>query len=132
MKRNFYLFSVITGIALFFGITIAHAQVTVTSSDTVNCSNPCTVLTANLIGDTPTDAGITEDDIYTSLIPIGFTFNFYGTDYTQIVIGANGNLSFDAALAGAYDPWPISAALLGNSSVFNAICGPWCDIDIFY
>ncbi len=132
MKRNCYLFSIIAGIAFFFGVTVANAQVTVTSSDTVNCTNPCTVLTAHLTGDTPTDAGITEDDVYTALIPIGFTFNFYGVNYTQCVIGANGNVSFDASVATAYDPWPISAALLGNPSVQNSICGPWCDIDIFY
>jgi gliding motility-associated-like protein len=132
MKRNFYLFSVITGFALFFGITSARSQVTVSSSDTVNCTNLCTVLTAHLTGDTPTDAGITLDDIYSPVFPIGFTFNYYGTNYTSVVIGANGTLDFNASDAGLYDPWPITAALLGNPSKYNNICGAWCDIDMFY
>ncbi len=131
MKRNCYLF-IITCFALFIGITSANAQVTVSSSDTVNCSNPCTELTALLQGDNPIDAGIDEDDVYSPVIPIGFTFNFYGTNYTDVVIGANGTLDFNIGDAGAYDPWPISAVLLGNPSKLNNICGPWCDIDIFY
>lgn len=108
----------------------ASAQVTVTSSDTLSCTVPCTVLTANVIGDAPTNSGITVDDIYSGVLPIGFTFNFYGTNYTNVVIGPNGTLCFDITLAGAYDPWPITAVLLGNPSKRNNICGPWCDIDI--
>jgi gliding motility-associated-like protein len=108
----------------------AMGQVTVTSSDSLSCTTPCTVLTAHLTGDAPTDAGITVDDIYSVSHPIGFPFNFYGTTYTDVVIGPNGTLCFDLTLAGAYDPWPISAVLLGNPSKLNNICGPWCDIDI--
>lgn len=132
MKRNSYLLNTILCIIFLLGVTRASAQVTITSSDSLDCTHPCTELVAHLIGDAPINAGITEDDVYTSAIPIGFTFNFYGVNYTQVIIGANGNLSFNLADAGAYDPWPISAALLGNSSVLNNICGPWCDIDIFY
>ncbi len=125
--KNLY----ITIIALFISLA-SFGQVTVTSSDTVNCSNTCTALTAHLTGDNPTTLGVTEDDVYSAPIPIGFTFNFYGTNYTQLIIGANGTVSFDTALASGYDPYPISAALLGNTNVLNSICGPWCDIDIFY
>jgi len=108
----------------------ASAQVTVTSSDTLSCTVPCTVLTASVIGDAPTNSGISVDDIYSGVLPIGFTFNFYGTNYTNVVIGPNGTLCFNLALAGAGDPWPITAVLLGNPSKLNNICGPWCDIDI--
>jgi hypothetical protein len=34
------------------------------------------------------------DDNYTGLIPLGFTFNYYGTDYTSVYIMSNGWLSF--------------------------------------
>ena len=132
MKYSGYLFSVILGALFFLCTGDIYAQVTVISRDSLNCTTPCTELVANLLGDNPTNAGITEDDIYTAPIPIGFTFNFYGTNYTQCVIGANGNVSFTASLAGAYDPYPVSAPLLGNTEVLNCICGPWCDIDIFY
>ncbi len=132
MKRNRYLFSIILGIVFLFGAAKGYSQVTVTSSDSLDCTHTCTTLTAHLEGDNPTNAGITEDDVYSSLHAIGFTFNYYGTNYTQCSIGANGTIDFTASDAGAYDPWPISAPLLGNSSKYNNICGPWCDIDIFY
>jgi gliding motility-associated-like protein len=117
--------------SLFF-INKGRAQVTVSSSDTVSCRVPCTTLYANVVGDTPTDAGVTEDDVYSRAIPIGFTFNYYGINYTSCELGANGTIDFNAADAGMYDPWPITAALAGNTSKYNNICGPWCDIDIFY
>lgn len=107
----------------------SNGQVTVTSSDSLSCTNLCTTLTANLVGDAPTDAGITSDDVYSPPHALGFSFNYYGTAYTSVLIGANANLCFDLSLAGAFDPWTISAALLGNPSKFNCICGPWCDID---
>lgn len=34
------------------------------------------------------------DDGYAGPIPIGFTFNYYGTDFSQLYIGSNGYLSF--------------------------------------
>ncbi|MBL7692852.1 MAG: gliding motility-associated C-terminal domain-containing protein [Flavipsychrobacter sp.] len=108
----------------------AAGQVTITSSDSLSCTTPCTVLTAHLVGDSPTNTGISIDDVYSGVLPIGFTFNYYGTPYTDVVIGPNGTVCFDLTLAGAYDPWPITAVLLGNPSKFNNICGPWCDIDI--
>ncbi|NMC69054.1 MAG: hypothetical protein GYA57_03180 [Myxococcales bacterium] len=47
------------------------------------------------------DAGTTNcvtlnDDQESVAVPIGFTFNFYGTDYTTVRIGSNGYLSFKA------------------------------------
>jgi gliding motility-associated-like protein len=130
MTPNFSSYRFILFLSFFFIQFWASAQVTVTSSDSLSCTVPCTVLTANVVGDAPTNSGITVDDIYSGVLPIGFTFNFYGTNHTNVVIGPNGTLCFDLTLAGAFDPWPISAVLLGNPSKFNNICGPWCDIDI--
>lgn len=128
MKLKLYLhYLLLSCVVSLIGMN-AKAQVTITSSDSLTCTNPCTTLTAHVVGDAPTDAGITEDDVYSTPVPIGFTFNFYGTPYTQLLIGANGNLCFDLSLSTAYDPWPITASLLGNPSVYNCICGPWCDI----
>ncbi|MES2702931.1 MAG: PKD domain-containing protein [Bacteroidota bacterium] len=131
MKRTGFTRSILFLIALIFAAPALRAQVTVTSSDSLSCSVLCTTLTATVNGDSPIDAGITSDDIYSPLIPIGFIFNYYGINYNSLVIGANGTLSFDATDAGAGDPWPITAPLLGNASKFNNICGPWVDIDIF-
>ena len=104
--------------------TGAIAQPTIT--DVASCSSY--TLSASVVGGLPTDIGLYSDDSYSGIINIGFTFNYYGTNYTQCVIGENGMLTFDNTLAGGYDPWPISSALLGNSSALNTICGPWCDV----
>ena len=79
-----------------------------------------------------TAAGVTLDDVYSGLIPLGFSFNFYGTAHSQCVIGANGSICFTDSLAATYNPWPITTTLLGNPSVYNSICGPWCDMDVVY
>lgn len=34
------------------------------------------------------------DDGYAGPFPLGFTFNYYGQDYTEVYIGSNGYLSF--------------------------------------
>lgn len=117
-------------ILLLTSVLRSMAQVQVHSSDSLSCTTTCTTLTATVTGDSPTPTGIAIDDIYSPVLPIGFNFNYYGTIYDSVVIGPNGTLCFDLSLAGAYDPWPISAVLLGNASKFNNICGPWCDIDI--
>jgi len=129
MKQFFTAFLITTLSFISFN---GFSQVTVSSSDSVTCADPCTTLTAHVIGDTPTNAGVTEDDIYSPSIPIGFTFSFWGINHTSVVLGANGTLDFNTSDAGGSDPWPITAALAGNPSKYNNICGPWCDIDIFY
>lgn len=128
MKKLNYLFLV--ALVLLGSWSRLQAQVTVTSSDSLSCTTNCTTLTAHLTGDEPINSGITVDDVYSVVHPIGFPFVFYGATYTSLVIGPNGTLCFDLSLAGGYDPWPITAVLLGNASKYNNICGPWCDIDI--
>ena len=53
-----------------------------------------------------------NDDESTGAVPMGFTFNFFGTSYTQLFVNNNGNVSFGAAL-GSYTPsaFPLPAAL---------------------
>ncbi len=48
-----------------------------------------------------------SDDQWSAAVPIGFTFNFYGVNYTQAVIGSNCILSFNLANAGGYCPWAL-------------------------
>ncbi len=51
-----------------------------------------------------TNAGFTtnslpaNDDGSTAEVPIGFTINFFGQDYTSLYVNNNGNVTFDAAL----------------------------------
>ena len=129
MKRIRYNYLLVFCSFLCFLSSRSFGQIALTA-DSTSCGDTSTVIHASLIGDVPTASGITADDGYSGVIPIGFTFNFYGTNYTNLLIGSNGVLDFNTSLAGGYNPWPISAALLGNSSAYNSICGPWCDIYI--
>ena len=42
------------------------------------------------------------DDEWSNIINMPFNFCFFGNTYNQIVIGTNGVISFDVALAGGY------------------------------
>ncbi len=82
----------------------------------------------NLTGE-PTS--ITLDDRWSSVIPLGFNFDYFGNSYTNVVIGANGLLSFNDGLAGTFNEWNINAAdLLPSPNLpLNAIHGAYHDID---
>ena len=127
MKYNRYALTLVCSLLMFCFSNRSSAQITL-SADPTTCGDTAVTLHAVLLGDVPTSSGITSDDGYSAAINIGFTFNFYGNNYTQLVIGSNGMLTMGTTLAGAYCPWPISAALLGNASARNSICGPWSDI----
>jgi len=76
-------------------------------------------------GTSPTP-GLT-DDSYSSSIPIGFTFCFLGTEYTNAYIGSNGWVSFGGpgALTTTYTSATIPSA--AASVPKNCIMGPWQD-----
>ncbi|MBZ5699305.1 MAG: Ig-like domain repeat protein [Acidobacteriia bacterium] len=40
-----------------------------------------------------------NDDNSTGLVPLGFTANFFGTNYTGVFVNNNGNITFDTALS---------------------------------
>ena len=97
---------------------------------TLNCSIPCATLTAipfeagsttsysvTSIPHNPpiaynqpgTGVSIGTDDIWSPAITLPFNFCFYGVNYTQILVGSNGNLSFNVANSGGYCPWSYNA-----------------------
>ena len=82
-------------------------------------------------GGTPTN--LTIDDQWSDLIPLPFEFNFYGNAYTNVVAGANGQLSFNAGLAGNFNGWNIDPTdmIPSNDPNFptNTIFGAYHDID---
>jgi hypothetical protein len=51
------------------------------------------------------------DDVYSSAIPIGFPFQFYGTTYSNVWVSTNGYIMFSAPTGGfigpRMDPFPI-------------------------
>ena len=69
------------------------------------------------------------DDSYGDIIPLPIHFCFFGNNYTNILIGTNGNITFNTGLADAYDPYPISGPLPGSNcaATENCIMGVWTD-----
>lgn len=65
------------------------------------------------------------NDAVSPAIPIGFRFNFYGINYSNIYISANGFISFNAdARHGCCNGEPIP----NNDAVNNMIAGLWDDL----
>ncbi|MBC8511126.1 MAG: gliding motility-associated C-terminal domain-containing protein [Cryomorphaceae bacterium] len=121
--------------------------------ETVSCNTPCVDLVATFLqtGQTTsygvssipyappypftggTGAFIGTDDIFSVVINLPFDFCFYGNTYNQLVIGANGLISFDVSLANAFctysftSPIPSSPTLTGPYQ--NSINGAYLDID---
>jgi gliding motility-associated-like protein len=118
-------------LALFLSCSAIGQYITI--SDTAHC-NYISVAAEVTGGTVPTSSGITADDNWSAVFPIGFTFDFYGTPNTQCIIGSNGCLGFDLANALAYNTWPINNTLLGSTGaapdVVDCICVPWCDVYI--
>ena len=68
---------------------------------------------------------VNADDATSGLIPLGFTFHFFGTTYTSVNIGSNGFLGFDAMLGQGC----CSGGMLPNlDNVNNMVAAAWTDL----
>lgn len=95
---------------------------------------PCyTVAQTTYIPDTTSQTTQTiaqvADDQWSQVIPIGFTFCYYGAQYDSLLVGTNGAVTFNISLTGAYCPWPIPATNAPSGTFgWNGIMGPWLDL----
>ena len=122
---------------IFFNLIIVqnfYSQI-ILSNDTAVCGSYNNTLYAI----SSEVSNITADDGHGPVVDLGFTFNFYGQSYTQVVVSGNGYLTFDLTQASGYSPWSIGAPIPNPGSVpENAIMCPWHDMnpafggDIFY
>ena len=74
------------------------------------------------------------DDIWSSTLSLPFTFCFYGSSYTSMIVGTNGLISFDLTNASAYCEWSFSATIPTpgppSGGIYNnSINGAYHDID---
>ena len=69
------------------------------------------------------------DDRYSSVIPLGFNFPFFGTVYNAVVVSTNGYISFDVTLAGGTSHWQMFGDLPTASFDRALIMGPYHDLD---
>jgi gliding motility-associated-like protein len=150
--RNIYLFALI--ILCFAGLNTklysqASACPTINAGiDQTICQGQCANLNATLQGTLATNTYLVQtigyspysyfagtqvliniDDTWSPAIPLPFCFQFFGNTYSQLVIGSNGIVSFDATLANGYCQWPIGNAIPSNANPMNSIMAPWQDID---
>jgi gliding motility-associated-like protein len=50
------------------------------------------------------------DDEFSAVVPLGFSFSFYGNSYSSCVVSSNGRISFDLSRANAYCDWDLTNA----------------------
>lgn len=77
---------------------------------------------------------VNADDEWSSAISLPFSFCFYGNTYNQLVVGANGVISFDVTLANDYCEFDFNAPIPTPgpppSGIYNnSINGAYHDID---
>lgn len=78
---------------------------------------------------------VNQDDVWSSVVNLPFNFCFYGNNYSSVVVGANGQLSFNTGLAGLFSQWNLNGnanfgAIPGNNPAMqNAIGFPYHDMN---
>lgn len=71
----------------------------------------------------PAPWGRNDDGTYPGAINLGYTLNYFGTNYTNFFLNNNGNISFGSGV-GTYTPTP-----LNTTSLAPMIAPYWADVD---
>jgi hypothetical protein len=85
-------------------VLVAVAGLVMTSTNIASAVGP-NAIRSGFDGNTLTR----NDDGSTPLVPLGFTADFFGTDYTHAYVNNNGNMTFDSRLS-TYTPFNIITA----------------------
>ncbi|MEI8204072.1 MAG: hypothetical protein WCH34_13710 [Bacteroidota bacterium] len=70
------------------------------------------------------------DDIWGDAITLPFNFCFYNNNYSQIIPGSNGLVTFDIANVGRMCPWEVSSSCPSTNLPLNSIYGVFQDLDM--
>ncbi len=137
MKTRLLPIFLVAGLVLGGSLSL-KAQVISAGADTSLCPGQNVTLTASLyyaFGPTaPAPTNIPnimgcDDCLSSTWIPLGFTFNYYGNNYTQCLVSSNGYITFSGT-PGGYSPWSIGFnAPNGATDPNNYIGGPYWDIN---
>jgi gliding motility-associated-like protein len=110
---------------LFLFPAAAFSQLDAGPNDTINPGVPVTITATYGNPGIPVILG---DDDVEGPFPIGFSFRFFGNNFSEFYIGANGWISFlpNPNAAGVRDP----KAVPNTDSKYpkNVIMGPWVDL----
>lgn len=73
-----------------------------------------------------------SDDLWSDSISIGFNFCYFGNTYSKLLVGSNGEITFDLTKANGFESW-VTTAILPNTIEHpgNTICGAYRDYDPF-
>ena len=112
MKKIFLFFVGLLAIANVNAqvVLCLGADATVCQGQTVQINNCATGGPSSSLNLNSPSTVTLGDDAWSSLVPMGFNFNFYGSNYSNCVIGSNGIISFNAGNAGGYCPWSLNAS----------------------
>ena len=95
MKRYLPSFIAALVVSVFLSVSNAFSQGCSDTSYTVSTGGvfaPIDASGASIVG--PFDVFLNDDEM-SGLLPIGFTFRFYGVDYTDFNISSNGFITFE-------------------------------------
>lgn len=132
--------------SIFFNINEAQSQISLGNDTTLNCGTTCFNIKAKFIAEYSIDstninfashepftfgstAGITLDNRFSSAIALPFTFCYYGQNYTDLVIGSNGIISFNTANANQPCVNTITGTLPSNTYHVPSIIPAFHDLD---
>ena len=122
MKKIVFLFYVYC-----LGIQSIYAQIILNNDTTV-----CSMQSIDLFALSTEQSSFAADDSHDTIRDIGFTFNFYGQAYTQLVMSGNGYITFDISQSQQFSPFTIGTPIPNPGFVpENAIMAPWHDINTF-
>lgn len=77
---------------------------------------------------TGTNTNLTGDDVGAGPFNLGFTFNFYGNNYTQAYININGTVNFSENYS-RYDNQPLATTKSGTNISDNSVYAFWDDLN---
>ena len=120
---------IITSLAAIFFFGHIQAQLLSACCNDTICAADSVQLTAVFDSSSAGTFLIILDDTYSDTIDLGFSFNFFGNNYSKCVLSTNAYLSFDSSLANQYSPWIIINAAPSPLNPLNAVYGPWQDLD---
>ncbi|TSA51128.1 MAG: hypothetical protein D4R43_01230, partial [Sphingobacteriales bacterium] len=121
----------ITVLILLMGFFLnTKAQVNAGSDTTICQGNSVTLHSTSDTASNITQFFNIADDIFSGIVDIGFSFNYYGNVYTQCVLSTNVQITFDLSNANGTSTWPIGGPIPNNGvpSTYNSILGPWHDV----
>jgi uncharacterized repeat protein (TIGR01451 family) len=73
------------------------------------------------------------DDQYSHVIPIGFSFIFFGASYDSLIISPNGFINFNTSYTDLASPWQVEPLPIDTLfDISNSILAPWQDMNLAY